>query len=224
MSTTAIPSQRRDHRRQRREGRPEARGGHHPRLGRRPREGVLRGARLAARRRLHHGRRPRGPVHAARLPVLGSLRHEPHLRRAGIRPELLADRLRHPGCARRAGGARRRGERGVPLRRLRTALDPNGTAERPRAGPAAATGRSRRSATRTATAGCCRRSRRGCPAGSTRARPRSPPRATWPSALPARGGRPRRAREAHRASGTRTGPSGTPRTWSRSRPATELPT
>ena len=37
------------------------------------------------------------------------------------------------------------------------------------------------------------------------------------------GGRARRAREAHRAGATRTGPTGTPRTWSRSRPATELP-
>ena len=35
--------------------------------------------------------------------VLGSLRHEPHVRRARIRPEPVPDRLRHPGCARRAG-------------------------------------------------------------------------------------------------------------------------
>ena len=34
----------------------------------------------------------------------------------------------------------------------------------------------------------------------------------------ARGGRPRRAREAHRRSATRTGPTGTPSTWWRSRP------
>ena len=42
-----------------------------------------------------------------------------------------------------------------------------------------ATGRSCRSATRTATAGWCSRSRPGCPAGSTRTPPRSPRSRTW---------------------------------------------
>ena len=61
------------------EGRHEARGDHHPRLGCRPREGVLWAARVAARRRLHQRRRPRGPVHASGLPVLHSLRQERHV-------------------------------------------------------------------------------------------------------------------------------------------------
>ena len=42
-----------------------------------------------------------------------------------------------------------------------------------------ATAPSPRSATRTATAGCCRRSRRGCPAGSTPPRRHSHRRPTW---------------------------------------------
>ncbi len=39
----------------------------------------------------------------------------------------------------------------------------------------------------------------------------------------ARGGRPRRAREAHRRGATRTGPTGTPSTWWREQAGTELP-
>ena len=77
-------------------------------------------------------------------------------------------------------------------------VDPDGTGERPRAGPAAATGRSRRSTTPTATAGCCRRSRPGCPAastGATRVRIRD---ATWRSAF-------RRAEAAHGEHEKRTG-------------------
>ena len=82
----------------------------------------------------------------------------------------------------------------------------------------AATARSPRSVTRTATAGCCRRSRRGCPAASTPRRRPSHPRTDLASAL-------RRAEAAHgeheKRTGTarrRTGPTGTPRTWWRSRP------
>ena len=81
-----------------------------------------------------------------------------------------------------------------------------------------ATALSRRSATPTATAGWCRRSRRGCPAGSTRPRRCSRRPRTWR----ARFGGPRPPTANMRsASGrpTRTGPNGTPRTWQQSRPA-----
>ena len=188
----------------------EARGGHHPRLGCRPRDGVLRGSRVATGR--HAARLRRGPVHAARLRLLGPVRHEPHVRRARIGPEPVPDRLRHPGCPRRAGRARRRGERGLPPRR-RTAR----SAARARSRQLRR--RSPRSATPTATAGCCRRSRRGCPAASTRAETTFASAGRPGERDAACRGRPRRAREAHRASATRTGPTGTPRTWSRSRRA-----
>ena len=75
-----------------------------------------------------------------------------------------------------------------------------------------------RSATRTATAGCCRRSRRGCPAGSTRLRLHSHPRRTWRvryGVLRLRTASTRSAPD----SAMRTGPIGTPRTWWRSKPA-----
>ena len=73
--------------------------------------------------------------------------------------------------------ARRRGQRGLPLRRPEPRR-PRRTGERPAIRTVAATRRSRRSATPTATAGCCRRSRRGCPGASTPPRSRSAPRAT----------------------------------------------
>ena len=80
-------------------------------------------------------------------------------------------------------------------------FQPDGTSGRV-SGPrpiTAATAPSPRSATRTAMAGCCRRSRPACRAGSTPAgRPSPPPRPGQRDA--ARGGRPRRAREAHRRS------------------------
>ena len=68
----------------------------------------------------------------------------------------------------------------------------------------AATARSPRSATRTATAGCCRRSRRGCPAGSTPQRRRSPRRPTWRR----RCGAPR-----PRTASTRRGPAQADANW-----------
>ena len=49
----------------------------------------------------HAAWRPGGPVHAARLGVLDPVRHEPHVGRAGVCPEHVPDRLRHPGCPRR---------------------------------------------------------------------------------------------------------------------------
>ena len=117
MSTTQSQQQRRERECERQERRLEARGRRHPRLGCRPREGVLR-ARVEARRRLPLRQRlPGRPVHAARLGVLGPIRHEPHVGRARLGPGPLPDRLRHRGCARRAGRPRCRGQRGVFRRR-----------------------------------------------------------------------------------------------------------
>jgi catechol 2,3-dioxygenase-like lactoylglutathione lyase family enzyme len=73
------------------------------------------------------------------------------------------------------------------------------------------------SATRTATAGCCRRSRRGSQ-GASRATRRTRRRMTWRRRCGARRRRTASTRSG-RASGTRTGRPGTPRTCGRSRPA-----
>ena len=152
--------------------------------------------RVAARRRLHRGRRPRGPVHAAGLPVLDSLRHEPHDRRARIRPGpcLIVSDIQ----AARAELVRR----GVEVSEVFHFAGWNRVAPDGRvSGPAPerrSYGRSCRSATRTATAGCCRRSRRGCPDGSTRARCRSAPRGDLAGAF-------RRAEAAHGEHEKRTG-------------------
>jgi hypothetical protein len=81
-----------------------------------------------------------------------------------------------------------------------------------------ATARTQRSATRTATAGCCRRSRPGCPAGSTLPRRRSVRRTIWPARFGVQRPPTASTRSAP-GSETRTGPNGTPRTWWRSRPA-----
>ena len=80
-----------------------------------------------------------------------------------------------------------------------------------------ATAPSPRSATRTATAGCCRRSRRGCPAASTPPRRRSRSASDLASAFGVRRPPTASTRSAS-AQPTRTGPTGTPRTWWRSRP------
>jgi len=72
-----------------------------------------------------------------------------------------------------------------------------------------------RSATRTAMVGCCKRSRHGYPAGSTPLRLHSLPRRTWR----ARFGVPRPPTASTRSApgnATRTGPTGTQRTWWRS--------
>ncbi len=155
------------------------------------------------------------------LGVLDPVRHEHDLGRARLGAGPVPDRLRHRGRARRARRPRRRGQRGVPPRDAR-ALSSSPTA---RAVASAglrritpATARSPRSATRTATAGCCRRSRRGCPAASTPPRRRSPRRATLRARCGARRPPTASTRSAP-ASATRTGPTGTPRTWWPSRPA-----
>ena len=87
-------------------------------------------------------------------------------------------------------------------------------------GPApdhASYGRSPRSATQTATAGCCRKSRRDCP-GVSPARPR--PTRLWPTWRPRCGARRPPTANTSSASGsaTRAGRTGTPPTWWRSRP------
>ena len=64
----------------------------------------------------------------------------------------------------------------------------------------------------------CRRSRRGCPAGSTPPRRHSHPRPTWRARFGVRRPPTASTRSAP-ASETRTGPTGTPRTWWRSRRA-----
>ena len=90
-----------------------------------------------------------------------------------------------------------------------------GSAGRHRSTPA--TARSPRSATRTATAGCCRRSR--APAGPDRCgrRRRSRPQPTWRARC---GGQqpPMASTRSGPASATRTGPTGTPSTWCARRP------
>ena len=85
-----------------------------------------------------------------------------------------------------------------------------------------ATAPSPRSATRTATAGCCRRSRPGCPGASTPPRLRSPRRAIWRARFGVRRPPTASTRSAP-GSATRTGPTGTPSTWWRSRRGKELP-
>ena len=154
---------RRGRRRQRREARHEARDRRHPRLGRRPREGVLRGSRVEAGRRLRGRRLPDRPAHPAGLRVLDPVRHRAHLGRARL--------------GRRASSS-------SPTSRPRTTSSPT-TASTPavfhdtsvgynRFDPAHPGERSRPGAahlrvvrgvprSRTATCGSCRRSRTGCP-------------------------------------------------------------
>ena len=199
----------------------EARGGRHPRLGRRPREGVLRKPRLAARRRRRRRRRlPHRPVHAARLRVLDPVRQEPHAGRARFGPEPVPDRLRHRGCARRAGRRAVSRSSEVFHEGTRGARFHEDGARRP---PAVARSQQLRLVRDVQRSGRQRlaapgESRRGCPAGSTRPRPRSAPRAIWRRRSAAR-----RRRTASTRSGparqTRTGPTGTPSTWCGSRPA-----
>ncbi len=73
---------------------------------------LLRGPRLAARRRLPRRRRlPHRPVHAARLGVLDPVRRPGHDRGTRVGDERVPGRRGHPGRARRARGPRCRGRR-----------------------------------------------------------------------------------------------------------------
>ena len=124
------------------------------------------GPRVAARRRLPVRQRlPGRPAHAARLGVLGPVRHEDHVGGARLGPGPLPDRLRHRGGARPSSSpaASRSARCSTPERRAPSS-SPTASGRVSRARPTRpATAPSPRSATRTATAGCCRRSPRGCP-------------------------------------------------------------
>ena len=196
------------------DGRHEARGRRHPCFGRRSRQALLRRLGLAARCRLRRRRRISGPVHASRLAVLDPLRHRAHVGRAGLGKRTLSRRVRHRGSARRARRSRRRRERRVPPCR-------SGQAARQRSASGAEQllQLTPRSAIRTATNGCCRRSPPGSRAGSTRTRRASPPHRIWRARCGARRPPTASTRRARAASEMRTGPTGTPRTWWRSRPA-----
>ena len=157
-------------------------------------EGVLHAARVAARCRLRVRQRlPRRPVHAARLGRLDPVRHEDHDGAA---------RARLGACTWSSRTSRRRAPsspaRGVEISEVfhpgapgaQFAQDGADRVERARARARDATAPSRRSATPTATNGCCRRSHSGFPAASTPPRPRSRRRPIWPDAM-------RRASVAH---------------------------
>ena len=114
MSTTETRTE--EHRPGRNRTSPQARSNGHPRLGRRPRQGVLRAPRLEARRRLRLRQRLSGrPVHSARLGSVGSVRNEDHDRHARLGPGATY-RHRHRSCSRRARCPRGGCQRGVPPR------------------------------------------------------------------------------------------------------------
>ena len=166
-----------------------------------------RGARLAAGR--HAARLGRGPIHAARLRVFGPIRHEPQA--APVRPEpflIVSDiQAARDELARRgvevsevfhfgpptAGWAARR-----PITQLRLVrhVQRSGRQQLAAAGDHDAAAR----------------------AGSTPPRRRSVRRAIWRARC---GGRRRPTASTRSAPGseTRTGPTGTPRTWWRNRRA-----
>ena len=145
-----------------------------------------------------------------------------------LRSGPVPDRLRHRGRPRRSAPSRRR--RSARCSTAATTCTLARTSPTCLGGSGstvlipsiAATARSPRSAIRTATAGCSRRSRRGCPAASTPRRRPSPRRAIWRARFDVR--RPPTA-STRSASGiaTRTGQTGTPRTWSAEQSGKELP-
>ena len=133
---------------------PVARSCRHSRVRRGPRQGVLRRPRLATGRRLPLRQRlPRRPAHASGVAVLGAVRQRHHDRRARHRRGALPDRVRH------RGGPEGLLARGADVSEVfhpdspgaQFRADEGGRAPGPTATPATAP--SRRSATRTATAG-----------------------------------------------------------------------
>jgi hypothetical protein len=104
-----CPAGRRERDSRRHERRHEGRGHRHPGRGRRPGQGVLHAPGVAAGPHAACRR----PVHAARLGVLGPVRHHPHLGRARL-GQGVPGRLRPPGHATGARRRRHRGERGLP--------------------------------------------------------------------------------------------------------------
>ena len=170
----------------------EARDRRHPRLGCRPREGVLRGPRVAARRRPRR-RRPSGSSSSTPgLGVLDPVRHpasrRPHPASAA---DLLVVSDIEAAHDELVGDGVDAARSSTTPAAATTASTPSVRAKRPRSANGAPTRRSRSSATRTATSGSCRRSRAGCPAASTRRRPRSAPSAI--SRARSSGRRPRTA-------------------------------
>ena len=146
------------------------------------------------------GRLPRDPVHAAWFRMLGHLRQECHAAAPGsaqglylivsdiaaARDELLGRGVEVSEVFHNEGVYAGPDEPYLFGRLRVSGPDPS----------IAATARSPRSMIRTATAGCSRRSRRGCPGVSPGTR-RTRRRAIWRGASACRG-RPRAARGAHR--------------------------
>ena len=165
-------------------------------------------------------RLPDRPVHAARLAVLDPVRHGHHVGGPRLGPGPVPDRLRHRGGARRA----RRQAASTSSEVFHDAgggynrFDRRGTRERSRAGSAHATRRSLTFSDPDGNGWLLQEITTRLPgridAGDDdlRHRERSGERDA------AGVGGPRRAREARSAAATRTGPTGTPSTWSASRP------
>ena len=126
MSTTAVPSARCKHERERRESRHEARGGHLP-VADLDRAKAFYAGSGGGSTPTSSWRHPRDPVHSAGLAVLDPLRPGPRRGPAGFGPGAVPDRLRHRGRAGRPDQARRRGRRDLP---------PDAGGSRPANGPA----------------------------------------------------------------------------------------
>ena len=168
---------------------------------------------------------PDRPAHPAGLRLLDPVRHQAHAAVARVCRGPLPDRVRHRGCATAAPRPRGRGRGGVPRRsgRREVRAGRERQARRARRRITAPMARSRRSSIPTATAGFSRRSRRGFPAGSIPQSHRSVRRMTWPLRCAVRPPPTASMRSATAASSTRTGPTGTPRTWSAEQAGEELP-
>ena len=185
----------------------------HSCLGCRARQALLQQPGLEARRRLRQGRRVSGrPAHAFGLGVLDPLRHGNRGGGAGLSRRTLSRRARYRGNARRSRRSRCRRERSVSIARSGKAP----RAARTRRG--AATPRTPRSAIRTATSGCCRRSPRDCPDAWTLTTRHSPRQPSSPQRSAVRRS-PTAPTKSVSASEMRTGPTGTPSTLFASRPA-----
>ena len=130
-------------------------------------QALLPGFGLAARRRFRVRQwLPRRSVHAARLGVLGPIRHEHDVCRAWLSPGPLPGRLRDRGGTRGAHRPWCRDQRGVSPGDARSSVPARRherSSPRARRRPRQLFARSRRSAIRTATAGCFKRSKRGFP-------------------------------------------------------------
>ena len=165
MSSTQTSNEHATQSPDRRDGRSEARGRRHSGVRRRSRQALLRELGVAAGRRFRRRRRlAGGAADTSRLAVLdpSSARESRRPRRARLRALFLVV-VRHRGSTRRARRPRRRRERGVPFRRRPVQSTARAVACRARTRSGDPTAHSPRSAIRTATAGCSRRSRRGFP-------------------------------------------------------------